>query len=614
MRPVLTTILIASLAAAAAAATGSISGRVYYEDTLRPVETTFVRIVTDRGLDLGTVSTDEEGRYRVDGIPAGFHRLQAWRGAEASEILATIAVRPGEHVKHVRFVLKPRAVVRIRVETPSGREPRITRCVLESPPEIVEGEKRSTGSYEFRAGPGTWRLHVHAIGFRTHVETIELVEFDRHFTTIELSTGVSVIGKALDPEGRPIEGAVVDRQRVDTPPCEGATWTTDARGRFDLAGAAPARTRFRISALGYRPRLVGLDLSKSAFIERRDFVLEPRPIGGDITGVVVDEKGRPVPGLTVVARPARESAHAVTKTDEKGAFRFEKWPEVATYVTTGTAGGTRREDSVPARAGGESVRLVSSRRATVEVRARFPDGTAPPLWRVRAASEDDEIVRNGGNRTLLNLPGGESFTLRLDVPGFAPPAAKTIATRWGERTVVTFPVDPRPHDATVGLWVLSRDDLPLDVPTTVRLTRPDGSAILTRPDAMGNLMLRRLAPGTYRVDVLRIGREDDPRSPSSEVTVAARQGRRLVMRVDPALEVVGDDGDPEKPGPFRLGDALLWASGSRLESKAVLTELLGFYEERSRTIKVEWVREGETMTGRAAVREVARYRLVEALR
>jgi hypothetical protein len=292
-------LLLVASAAADEPAPGVITGRIYDGESSRPIATTFVRIATAAGLELGSVGTDRRGRFRLEGVPPGIHRLYAWRSAEGSDCLPEIAVRPGETIGNVELVVRPRAVVRLRLETPSGRPPTIERCVLESPPDVVEAVPRRTGTLELRARPGTWTLHVHARGFRTHTEVLELEEYDRRYLTVELSTGVSVVGRVLDEEGRPVPGALAERLRVDPPVAEGARWTTDRSGRFDLAGGVAAATRFRVSALGYATRLESLDLTGAGFIVRRDFVLGRVASPGPLVGRGVDAEGAGVAGATV---------------------------------------------------------------------------------------------------------------------------------------------------------------------------------------------------------------------------------------------------------------------------------------------------------------------------
>jgi hypothetical protein len=316
VRHLLPALLLVLLAAAPAPAgeTGSILGRVFDGETLRPVRYAYVTVATAKGLELGTAGTDRDGRFRLDDVPAGFHRLVGWRGAEGSDPLPEIAVLPGEEVRHVELVLVPRAVVRLRVETPSGREPDLEWCVLEAradqprdgpPPRrrLVKAVRRATGSLELRAEAGAWDLVVHAKGLRTHVLPLVLEEFERRFVTVELSPGVSVLGRVLDRDGEPVGGAVVQRLRLDAPRAEGATWTADATGRFDLAGAAAAPTRFRVKAFGFRERIVTLPLDRAGFIYRRgpDPRAAPRRRGRDRgTG-----RGRRREGRHRGARPPR---------------------------------------------------------------------------------------------------------------------------------------------------------------------------------------------------------------------------------------------------------------------------------------------------------------------
>jgi hypothetical protein len=603
-------VLLLAVLAAAADETGAISGRVYESETQRPVANAYVTIATAAGPDLGTVGTDEEGRFRLTGVPAGFHRFTAWRRCEGTDPLPEIAVRPGEEVGAVIFVLEPRALVRLRVETPSGRKPTSVRCVLENPPDVVRAIRRPTGSREFRAASGTWTLHVDVPGFRTHVETLDLTDYDRLFLTVELSTGVSVLGRVLDGKGEPIRGAVVERLRVSEPVNEASSWITDAAGRFDLAGGAPVPTRFRVSATGFVPIVAAFDLSRAGLILRHDFVLERQPLAGAVDGRVVDVDGKGLPGVRVAAGPPRLPLKVETRTGADGSFRFGNVPPGGVYVTIDENDEDWWPNAAAANPGGRVV-LVRRRMPEIVVRPRFPDGSAPALWRLRRDEEDAGLVCTGAE-ARVRIEGRRETSLLVDVPGHARPEPVAVTAAWGEVREVEVPVDPRNRTASLAVWVLARDDMPPDVPFSVRVTHPGGTVTTERTDALGGIVLRRLPAGAYRVRVVREGRPEDDASP--ELAVDLERGDRVgrTLRADPALLVTRDGGDAETPGPLAVGDGLTWAAGTRLEHRADLDEILEFFGDRK--IGLEFVRNGEPTSVRAPASSLSRYTLVECFR
>jgi Carboxypeptidase regulatory-like domain len=598
------------LLSAGFAPAGVISGRIFDCETQRPVANAYITIATAAGLELGTTGTDHEGRFRRDGVPAGFHRFIAWRGSEGSDPLPEIAVRPGEEVSTVVFVLEPRAQVRVRIETPSGRPARSVRCAMDCPPDVVEAIRRPTGSYELRAARGTWTLHVDVPGFRSHVEELELEDYDRRFLTIELTTGVSVLGRVLDEDGQPIRGAIVDRLRVSEPVNQAASWTTDESGRFDLAGGAPVPTRFRVSALGHVPVVSRLDLSRAGLILRQDFVMKRLPKGGALTGRVIDLRKEGVSGVRVTAGIPRLPLKLETTTAKDGSFRFEDVPAGGVYVTIDDDDEALWPDATAANPGGRVV-LFRRKMAEIVVRPRFPDGSAPTLWRLRVAG-GDAATTHLRPAARLRIEGERETTLIVDVPGHPSPEPITLKAAWDGVQELNVPLDPHPRTATLAAWVLARDDLPLDVPFSVRVTHPDGAVTEEKADALGGIVLRRLPAGPYRIRVARAGRPKDEDSPVLDLTLEkdGRVGRTL--RVDPALLVVEDKGDASEPGPLRTGDGLTWAAGTRLEQRSDLEEILEFFGDRK--IGLEFVRDGKVVSVRAPASSLTRYRLAECFR
>jgi hypothetical protein len=621
VRHLLPALLLVLLAAAPAPAgeTGSILGRVFDGETLRPVRYAYVTVATAKGLELGTAGTDRDGRFRLDDVPAGFHRLVGWRGAEGSDPLPEIAVLPGEEVRHVELVLVPRAVVRLRVETPSGREPDLEWCVLEAradqprdgpPPRrrLVKAVRRATGSLELRAEAGAWDLVVHAKGLRTHVLPLVLEEFERRFVTVELSPGVSVLGRVLDRDGEPVGGAVVQRLRLDAPRAEGATWTADATGRFDLAGAAAAPTRFRVKAFGFRERIVTLPLDRAGFIYRRDLILERLPAAaGGIAGRVEDADGKGVTGVRVLLEERS------TVTDTGGGFRFEDLPDDELVLRLDDPEGELLESVLRVRPGASALRLAHRRRPVLVVRPRYPDGRAPALWRARVQGPDNRRVAIHAEtaaeaRFVLSAPG--TVTVRMEVPGHPTPDALVTQLRADETVTVDVPVSPVRRTGTIAGWIVSRDDVPLDVGFTATVTGPDGVAKRLATDALGGFVLRRLAGGEYVLRIRREGRADDAAAPESRFTL--EDGGRLArtVRVDAAMVVAEDEGEGE--GPLQIGDGLTWAAGTRLETRADLQDNLDWFGDRP--MEIEVVRSGKVLRFRTPASGLKRYVLVPSLR
>lgn len=154
-----------------------------------------------------------------------------------------------------------------------------------------------------------------------------------------LEPGVVVRGRVVDPERRPISGAVVSSTREEEGPVEVAV--SGSSGWFEGRSARiDRRTSFRVSAEGRTTAAVhlpdfGVEQTEGE-LGLGTIVLEP---GGTVTGLVVDESGVPVEEARVKAfppqgRPAEPLGFAFasdypvtwTYTGSDGRFRLDGVP------------------------------------------------------------------------------------------------------------------------------------------------------------------------------------------------------------------------------------------------------------------------------------------------
>jgi len=90
---------------------GTISGRVLDRDTRQPITQATVQV---EGLALGGV-TDDAGRFTLRQVPAGTHRLRAWRLDYPPVLVSDVTVSPGRDAD-VLIELLPEAVPQSQVE------------------------------------------------------------------------------------------------------------------------------------------------------------------------------------------------------------------------------------------------------------------------------------------------------------------------------------------------------------------------------------------------------------------------------------------------------------------------------------------------------------------
>ena len=156
---------------------------------------------------------------------------------------------------------------------------------------------------------------------------------------------VSFGGKVVDPQGKPIAGADLELWIAQDAVCRDGSLAklnfatsltmkarTDAEGRYAFRGVPPelegrqAASTFNVSHPGFEPRQK--QYAPNEWLGPGwDITMEP---GCVLTGIVVDEHGKPISGATIRAAynaPVAIGGFPVQRTDANGAFRFENLPE-----------------------------------------------------------------------------------------------------------------------------------------------------------------------------------------------------------------------------------------------------------------------------------------------
>ena len=133
-----------------------------------------------------------------------------------------------------------------------------------------------------------------------------------------LKEGLTLKGRVIDRDGRPIAGARVS----PVFPNRSAAATTDDRGRFELAHIAPGPIELTVQARGYVPAQRKVAAGEAAPVEIR---LEA---GRAVTGRLVDQANRPIAGalLQVEFGPSNRAIGPTAHTERDGRFRIEGVP------------------------------------------------------------------------------------------------------------------------------------------------------------------------------------------------------------------------------------------------------------------------------------------------
>ncbi len=282
---------------------------------------------------------------------------------------------------------------------------------------ILEGradlKRRLLHIAEFRPGRRTGALAVVLVAIAgavtltdaqtpkvTAVESAKVAESPRaNLPATDMATSNALVrigGTVLGERGRPIAGATVlvhrfytNEQPKDDPAeisdFRLATATTGKDGRWEVDGVPSGLfPTIGVSAShpDWAPALVPSigefnGTRQKLLRSQHVFVLAPLTT---LSGVVVDEGGRPVAGADIRVMPAGRSSFHTTTTDPSGRFQVARLHAMPTTVDAGAEGFRYALKEVSIEPTTPELRFVLARGRTV--RGRVVDATGKPLARV----------------------------------------------------------------------------------------------------------------------------------------------------------------------------------------------------------------------------------------
>ena len=290
----------------------------------------------------------------------------------------------------------------------------------------------------------------------------------------------ALYGRVTDDRGLAITGVLVTVVGVE--PGGARTAITDAEGRYRFDELPPGRYAVMASKAGYPRATYGQlfpgDTGTPAVLapSRRTEANLTLPRGAAITGVLFDDRGEPMPNMSVSAfRPMntdgmpRQSMRTSATTDERGAFRF--WGLAAgEYVVESSS----RYDT-PSADPGPTVRVAAGEERAVSIRdASTPAVTARVSGTV--LTEDGRALRGvsvqlfpSGSATVNSSDG--TFLFRS-----VPAGSYTIVAR---ASIFTPSAPGRPSFSTT---YFALDDVRVedDHPITLALTLSEGTSLSGR--------------------------------------------------------------------------------------------------------------------------------------
>jgi len=298
----------------------------------------------------GEVVTDEQGRYRLPRLqPDNYEVSLHYKEPLAKEWAVeppniTFAVRSGQKVSLPPLTLTKGGILEgVVTDAETGRpiEGVVIGVVRLFPQAdyptlkwVARTKTDKDGRYRVRVSPGDFELYIGepkgylpavplemmAIGrnpYRGKVTAGETTRMD-----IQLRRALTVRGRVVDEQGKPLAGAVVVELTSDPLP---QRVVTDEQGNFVLTETAPLKQlHLRAYYEDWRTPsdvTVFADDPKAQRIELR-LVKGQKPL---LRGQVTDDKGKPIPHAEIIAKwtnPAKGSSteRPMALTDEKGRF------------------------------------------------------------------------------------------------------------------------------------------------------------------------------------------------------------------------------------------------------------------------------------------------------
>jgi protocatechuate 3,4-dioxygenase beta subunit len=344
---------------------------------------------------------------------------------------------------------------------------------------------------------------------------------------IGLRKGRTLSGRVVGPEGEPVAGAVLSPSRGSR-----LHGKTDPEGVFRVSGVAPGSVDLRVTAKGYRPKVLeGIVIPEERDPESLEITLD-RSVAVEVR--VLSADGEPLAGEWVNASPElpqdpREFRmfgmdHPRNRTDGRGIVKIEV-PKPGRYRFS--AGNSESSAIVEVPPEGTSVELRVP--PTIEISGRVVDENGEGISAARVTLE---ISREGGVfSTMLSseadgsfrFPGAREGTMRLTAgkKGFAdsPPQEVVVAGQSIHGIEIRLTRDPAFDEAAITgrlLGLTPEDLLHAQVGAMAR------SPFESKPGKV-------LPDGGYRIEGLEPG--------EWQVTAATRSGQqaRGTVQITPGM-------------------------------------------------------------------------------
>ena len=313
-----------------------------------------------------TATTDNDGRFRIEGAKGGTLELHATAAGYPTSI-TKVEIASGKETA-VDVELTGSAILTGQVINAVNKEP-IAKAVVRIVSSGHKAETDENGRYRFeKVRGGIAKLEVTAEGFAKEQKEQELVENESRTLPVLLVGSALLTGQVTTAVGNePVSNAEV--RVVDTP----LSVRTDKAGRFGLPGIRSGAAQIEVSAPGYAVERLSRELVAGGETQL------PVVLRGDavVIGLVVEAAtDQPVANAEVQIAGTRLTA----KTDKAGKYRLMGVRSQLSTVTA-SAPGFRKHEA--------EHQLLSGKETDIKLSLT---GDAVVVGRVLNAEDDSPIV------------------------------------------------------------------------------------------------------------------------------------------------------------------------------------------------------------------------------
>ncbi len=266
--------------------------------------------------------TDQQGRFRLQGVPAGKLRLTARRTGFAPGSSAALTVASGAVLDDIVIELPGGGTLEGTVEDERGFPVAGVMVELRSANESFARTaiSASDGSFAFDDVHGDAVLAAYPIALPpTHAEISVASGQTRQVKLVLQERAITLEGRVLDEAGFPIAGASVQVQALNTRSPVKVLARSASDGTFSVSGLPEPPYDLSVEHADYLPERIEkyAEYKSKAVVRLRE--------GLKLSGMVVDAwDQKPLEDVLITVASRRPKVREKTRSDSQGRFGFRK--------------------------------------------------------------------------------------------------------------------------------------------------------------------------------------------------------------------------------------------------------------------------------------------------